>query len=145
MNTSTKILARATTLTLVSARLTRFVTQDTLGQWLIHEPVDKAMDGYYARMEAEAKRDGKSPSEPWWWRYRQGLDCPWCVGFWLALGTVATERATRNPQSAGAKALRTSLEVVGGALALNYVAATLEVIHPANNDPEETEDTSDDE
>lgn len=142
MNTSTKtqMFARAATLALVSARLSRLVTQDTIGKWLIHEPVDKAMDGYYARKEEEAKKDGKSPSEPWWWRYRQGLDCPWCVGFWLALGTTATEWATRNPKSQAGKSLRTCLEVVGGALALNYVAATLEIMHPANQDSEDTSD-----
>lgn len=88
---------------LASARLSRLVVTDDLGKWWIKEPIDRAMDRYADTAEAE----------PWWWKYRSGLDCPFCVGFWLGAATL-TARAVlpRKVWLAGA-----------GALALNYAAS----------------------
>lgn len=91
---------------LASARLTRFVVADNLGRWLVKDPVDAAMDRY-AEQHAE---------EPWWWKYREGLDCPFCAGFWLGLGVLAGEQVL-----GGNRAWRT----ITGALAMNYVVGHL--------------------
>lgn len=90
---------------LASARLSRLVVTDDLGKWWVKEPVDRAMDLAAETMEVE----------PWWWRYRSGLDCPWCVGFWLGglllLGHLLLPR--------------TVWRGVAGALALNYASTHL--------------------
>lgn len=129
MTSTTRKLLTLAGVTLTSARLTRLVTTDKLGQWLIQEPVDALLSYYYAKAEREAVAVGKSPVEPWWWRYRAGLYCQWCVGFWLTLGTVTLERVTRNSPAT----LRVPLEVFGTALAINYVSATIETLNPANS------------
>lgn len=98
-----------------TARLTRFVTTDKLGEWWIKDPVDRAMDRYAAE---ERRVYGADAAEPWWWRYRVGLDCPYCVGFWIGAAVLASEAVTRRPRAA-----RTAWVFGAGALALNYVTA----------------------
>lgn len=111
--------------TLAAARLTRFVTKDTLGGWLIREPIARAMQNYAQSAAERHQREGKPghPTQPWWWKYEVGLHCKWCVGFWLAAGTLITEKATRNRPCA-----RHIVRTLGGALALNYVTAHLETL-----------------
>lgn len=132
MKTSKSTPLTALAVTLVSARLTRLVTTDKLGQWLIQEPVAKAMDNYADRLFSESA----DPKQPWWWKYQQGLTCPWCVGFWATLGTVAVERTTRKSR------LRPLVEVLGAALATNYLSASLEVLNPANSHVEAAHESS---
>ena len=110
--------------TLAAARLTRFVTRDTLGGWLIREPIARAMQNYAQAALTKHQREGRPghPQQPWWWKYEVGLHCKWCVGFWLAAGTLITEKATRNTCA------RPLVRTLGGALALNYVTAHLETL-----------------
>lgn len=110
--------------TLAAARLTRFVTRDTLGGWLIREPIARAMQNYAQAALTKHQREGRPghPTQPWWWKYEVGLHCKWCVGFWLAAGTLITEKATRNTCA------RPLVRTLGGALALNYVTAHLETL-----------------
>lgn len=120
--------------TLAAARLTRFVTKDTLGGWLIREPIARAMQNYAQAALTKHQREGRPghPTQPWWWKYEVGLHCKWCVGFWLAAGTLITEKATRNTCA------RQLVRTLGGALALNYVTANLETLS------EKLEETSND-
>ena len=107
--------------TLAAARLSRLVITDDLGRWWIHEPFDRAMDTYAALELHRAAEDDRDPIEPWWWRYRSGLDCPFCVGFWLGAAVLVTgAAATRRPGPAA-----TAWRLGAGALALNYAAAHL--------------------
>lgn len=110
--------------TLAAARLTRFVTRDTLGGWLIREPIARAMQNYAQAALTKHQREGRPghPTQPWWWKYETGLHCKWCVGFWLAAGTLITEKATRGTCA------RPIIRTIGGALALNYVTAHLETL-----------------
>lgn len=110
--------------TLAAARLTRLVTKDTLGGWLIREPIARAMQNYAQQTAQIHQREGKPghPTQPWWWKYETGLHCKWCVGFWLAVGTLITEKATRGTCA------RPIIRTIGGALALNYVTAHLETL-----------------
>lgn len=86
-------------------RLTRLVTTDQVGQWWIKDPIDAAMTRY-----EDAHLDGP---EPWWWRYRSGLDCPFCVGFWVGLGALAVEVSPLGRSRVW--------RGLTGALALNYL------------------------
>lgn len=107
--------------TLATARLSRLVITDKLGHWWIQEPVARAMSDYAAHEIARAAEEDRDPVEPAWWRYEQGLQCPWCVGFWLGAGVLtAGAIATRRPGIA-----RTAWRLGAGSLALNYVTAHL--------------------
>lgn len=138
-STQTSTLAttagRTLVTTLAAARLTRFVTRDTLGGWLIREPIARAMQNYAQAALTKHQREGRPghPTQPWWWKYETGLHCKWCVGFWLAAGTIAAEKATRGTCA------RPLVATLGGALALNYVTAHLETLS------EKIEETANDE
>lgn len=106
--------------TLAAARLSRFVTTDDLGQWLIKDPIDAKMDDYQERETEQATDEDRDMIEPWWWKYRSGLDCPWCVGYWAALGLTATDAVLPDKGLA-----RGAFTAVTSALAVNYVAATI--------------------
>lgn len=109
--------------TLAAARLSRFVITDEMGEWWVKQPIDRAMDAYAEREMWASANVGQTPREPWWWKYRSGLDCPFCVGFWLGAAVLTTgAAATRLPGPAAA-----AWRLGAGALALNYAAAHLGV------------------
>lgn len=87
-----------------TARLTRLVTTDFIGQWWVQDPVDRAMARY------EAAHSGEE--EPWWWRYRAGLTCPHCLGFWIGAGVLASYAVAGRTRS---------WRYVADALTLSYV------------------------
>ena len=124
INDTLTTAGRTLVTTLAAARLTRFITKDTLGGWLIREPIARAMQNYAHQAADKHTREGRPghPTPPWWWKYETGLHCKWCVGFWLAAGTLITEKATRGTCA------RPIIRTIGGALALNYVTAHLETL-----------------
>lgn len=123
-NTIATAAGRTLVTTLAAARLTRFITKDTLGGWLIREPIARAMQNYAQQTAQRHQAEGRPghPTPPWWWKYETGIHCKWCVGFWLAAGTLITEKATRGTCA------RPIIRTIGGALALNYVTAHLETL-----------------
>ena len=82
-----------------SARLTRFITVDDLGQWWIREPLYRR----FVNTSAE--------------KYLIGLHCPHCAGFHASLVVIATYALARLLH------LLPVWRVVAGALAVNYVTA----------------------
>lgn len=82
-----------------SARLTRFITVDDLGQWWIREPLHRR----FVNTSAE--------------KYLIGLHCPHCAGFHASLVVIATYALARLLH------LLPVWRVVAGALAVNYVTA----------------------
>ena len=96
---------RALRLLGASMRLTRLiVTDDVPGQWWIKDPLHKAAITHHSR----------TGQVPRWWRYTEGLDCPFCAGLWIAAAVaIADELAGEN------RAWR----VLTTALTLNEVAA----------------------
>ena len=103
-----------------SARLTRLITTDDLGQWWVQDPIDAAASRWYDRQVTHAEMRGEVDpviEQPWWWKYRSGLVCPFCIGFWLALGLLILDRRLSG---------RGLWSTLVGALALNYVAAHTE-------------------
>lgn len=110
-----------------AARLTRLVVADEIGQWWVKDPIDAAAQRWYERetTKVESRRNAlrrmghgedlvldRVPDleQPWWWKYRSGLDCPFCVGFWIGVGVLATRKVP-------------GWKFAASALTLNYVAA----------------------
>jgi len=81
-------------------RLTRLVVADDLGLWLIRYPAYRWSN----------ERDPRA--ETWRAKLVSGLDCPFCVGFWIGAGVLAASR------------FRLARPVFA-ALALNEIAAHL--------------------
>lgn len=123
-------LSRLALVALASARATRFVTTDLLGEWTVVGPLkrwaarrevpsaelrEKLEDEIERTTEREAPMFNPPPA--WGWRSKlvKGLDCPFCVGFWVGgavlLGEVLTGRT---------RLLRGVWTFVLGAFALNY-------------------------
>ena len=98
-------LGHATRLLGATMRLTRLIVADDIpGQWWIKDPLRERA----ARAYADTGR------EPWWWRYTQGLDCPFCVGLWIAAAVTVADEAAGDSRA---------WRVFTTALALNEAAA----------------------
>jgi len=94
---------------LATARLTRLVVGDDLGEWYVRAPAG-----------AWAVR-GKTPES----RHRRlnyvgGLSCPFCVGFWIGAAVLITLWLAGGPGHAWEP-----WRWVAGAFAINYVTAHL--------------------
>lgn len=110
---------------LATARLTRFFTSDKLGEWLIVGRVKRwAHDAESTPNErgqvADAVHRGDAvptppPQRGWRSKLVSGLDCAFCVGFWLG-GIVLLVSMLRRVPIIG-PVVRFGL----GMLALNYV------------------------
>lgn len=98
-------------------RLTRLVVADDLGAWWIKAPL------YDLVFDRIPEHDSRSRTVAI--NYLRGLDCKWCVGYWIAVGTLASEHLTRESR------LRPAWRFVTGTLALNYLAATLSIVEDA--------------
>ena len=124
---------RYLTLGLATARLSRFLTTDKLGDWLIVRPAK----AWAIRHEGEEtivvateqtasgeevptlyERTGE-PDEENGWRSKlvAGLECPFCAGFWLGAGVLAADAAL--PERGVARGV---FDLGTRALALNYMA-----------------------
>jgi len=91
-------------LVLASLRATRMVTTDKVpGEWWIHAPLMK-----------RAFVNGKA--RPKWAKYLIGLECPFCVGFWICLVAILSLLLVGGPGHAP-----DWWRWAAGALALNYV------------------------
>ena len=72
-----------------TARLTRLVVADDLGQWWAKDPIEQL-----AARHVEAH--GQVPG---WWRYADGLNCPHCLSFhaaYIVRGSHAIARRNRR-------------------------------------------------
>ncbi|QBI98101.1 hypothetical protein SEA_FIREMAN_17 [Microbacterium phage Fireman] len=133
MDNPVQNLARLGMILLATARATRFVTSDWLGEWWIAGPANR----WAAKSEADARRaeydakraatNGPYPPYSAWaseqddqprtWRGKlvKGLDCPFCVGFWIG-GLILLGEAT-----IGRSPLRPLWRFGIGMLGLNYL------------------------
>ena len=107
---------------LATARLTRFFTSDKLGEWLIVGRVKR----WASQIESPTTPPALGEVDPyptpeprWGWRSKlvSGLDCPYCVGFWLGALVLAVLPLRRVP------VLGALIRFGIGAFALNYVVA----------------------
>lgn len=86
-----------------SLRLTRLVTTDDLGLVLLRDPVEVLLEratGARRRVVLAAARDA--------------LDCPFCVGFWITLSVVLSERVAGRTAAWQALTTALSMNYVGG-------------------------------
>lgn len=97
-------------------RLSRLVIVDDLGKWWLQDRIDRAMDRYADKEIVAANLEDRLPRDPWWWKYRAGLWCPFCVGFWIAVGVVLSYLFWGDTLV---------WKVIAAMLTLNYVAAHL--------------------
>lgn len=105
-----------------TARLTRVITDDDIGLWWVKEPA-------YRAALRHVERHGDIP---WWDKYRAGLDCPWCCGFWIGMAVLASHAAAGKTRT---------WRFAAATLTLNLVAAPLVALlgsdsdEPANQAP----------
>lgn len=124
--------ARIVLVALASARATRFVTSDWLGEWTIgvrakrwanyHEaPAFGSLGALPIAVREEQEMRLNSPVEPdngWRSKLVHGLDCPFCVGFWIGGLVLAGEALTRLTPLRVLRPAWTFLLAMAG---LNYV------------------------
>lgn len=96
------VLFDLTLLVLVTLRLTRLVTTDSIGQWWLYGPLYKRAYG------------NAHPSKKWG-KYIEGLVCPFCVGFWIGCATLLSLYLVGGPGDADLW-----WRYVAGVFALNY-------------------------
>ena len=116
----------------LTARLTRFVVTDDLGGWWIREPAQRwanrhepTVNGVPVHRAVESGAVHADGPVPRGWRDKlvSGLDCPFCVGFWLAALVLASLAVVGGP---GADSLLAVVwRWVAAVFALNWVAAHL--------------------
>lgn len=127
----------------LALRATRFITSDTLGEWLIVGPAkrwalrditapatatdthkdeierlkalaldDHSMEEQNALIDYGTEGPGASKRA----RLVKGLDCPFCVGFWITgSALLAGLLASRGPRR------RTAFRFIAGVFTANYV------------------------
>lgn len=93
-------------LVLATLRVTRLATTDSIGQWWIYEPI--------------AKRAFGAGRKPKWAKYVDGLQCPYCIGFWIGAIGVGSLMLAGGP---GHAALWWRL--LAGIFALNWVVGNV--------------------
>lgn len=113
-------------------RLSRFITSDKLGDWLIVRPAQAWAIRHEGAPTPEPEfvtREGVTLTNPNYpgqavdedngWRSKlvTGLECPFCAGFWAGAALIAADMAL--PREGAARAVFTWGT---RALAMNYVA-----------------------
>lgn len=125
--------------TLATARVTRLIAVDDVpGQWWIKDPLDHAMHRYRDRRAVPARQVNMVGAvypaslfdEPWWWKYREGLDCPYCVAVHAAVWVTVLEEATRHAP----RPVRAVWKLVSGALAVSWVVGHAEAYLSGSDD-----------
>jgi hypothetical protein len=91
----------------LTARLSRLVTTDDIGVWWVQTPAGK-----WAVNRSTPERRHKAI------QYVEGLECPYCVGFWIAVATTFSLWLAGGPGDA-AELWRWA----AAAFTLNYVVA----------------------
>lgn len=95
-------------------RATRFITTDSLGYWSIVRPARRWAHGHDD--PTRTGDDAPDPDAGWRSKLVSGLDCPFCVGYWLGAATLGSYwLARRSPGTLAA------WRAVASTLALNYL------------------------
>lgn len=98
-------LSRLALVAIATARLTRFITTDHLGEWTVTGPLkrwaarrevpERLREPLEERLADEIERGlaVDNPPPQWGWRSKlvKGLDCPFCVGFWIGAAVLLGE------------------------------------------------------
>lgn len=95
------------------ARLTRFVTKDDLGHWLVKGPLEAYAAAHVSPGTVYDVEDVDTWPGPL--KAAHGLSCPWCVSVWLGLAVYGSHAV------AGRVGLLGPWRLVTGALATSHV------------------------
>lgn len=98
----------------LTLRLTHLVIADDLGKWFVQEPANRwAGDGW-------RWNDAEEELEPTTWKAKlvSGLDCPWCIGFWIGCLCLLTLALVGGPGHAAEW-----WRWIAGAFTVNYICA----------------------
>ena len=107
-------------------RLTRFVTEDWLGHWWIVQPARRwALKEFHSLRYATAEVideewNGAQVFTTTRQKIVKGLDCPFCVGFWLGALVLLSLVVTR-----AVPALLPLWRFVAGTFTLNYIVGNV--------------------
>ena len=109
---------------LAALRAIRFITTDHLGEWAIVGPAKEwawkhdAPAGTVFFPDAPRPDPMPTPEAYWGWRSKlvSGLDCPFCVGFWITGGLVLLAALV-----SGSPRPRKAFNVLAGAVGANYI------------------------
>ena len=114
--------ARILLVVLATLRATRFITSDALGEWWIVGPAKRWAWEHEGPVTSFPASDAAvpTPSAAYGWRSKlvKGLDCPFCVGFWLGALVLAGEALFRFTPLRVVRPVWTFLLATAG---LNYV------------------------
>lgn len=85
-STTTRALAGAAVAALAVARVTRFFTSDTLGEWTIVGPAKRWAWGKETPYDPDQFDESDpvptpQPTNGWRSKLVSAFDCPWCIGF----------------------------------------------------------------
>jgi len=115
-------LSRLVLIVIATARATRFVTTDWLGEWTLVGPAKRwavraESPPYTGPRPPGWDPDSRDPDPDNGWRSKlvKGLDCPFCVGFWIGALVLLGEVVTRRWRP-----LHAVWTFALGALGLNY-------------------------
>lgn len=102
----------------LTLRLVRLVVTDDLGLWFIRGPL--SIWAYHKDSKTNADpRFGTPVYQPRWRsKLASGLECPFCVGFWIGCFVLLSLWAVGGPGSAWEP-----WRWVAGAFTLNWIAA----------------------
>lgn len=118
---------------LATLRLTRLVTTDDLGEWMLRGPLQSWAYRRDRAAENESREKlGLGPLPPfsrvptgWRTKLTDGLDCPHCVGYWLGLLVLLAALLAGAPSTlpwlASSPLPLLVWRVICGSLALNYL------------------------
>lgn len=95
-------------------RLSRLVTTDYIGEWWIRDPAERWVDRHKTFSHSQGNVD--LYEKGWRGKVITGLECPFCVGFWLGLAAIISLELAGGPGSAAEWWRYTA-----GGLALNYI------------------------
>lgn len=119
-------LSRLALVAIATARLTRFITSDKLGEWWLVGPLKRwawrrGTHGY-SPTELNNADPVPTPDPRSGWRSKlvSGLDCPFCVGFWIGAAVLLGEVLTGRT-----RLLRGVWTFTLAALGLNYAVGHL--------------------
>ena len=109
---------------LATLRLTRFITEDYLGHWWFVQPARRWAMGNLELRHAPAyvidsEWQGSEPTTP---RQKlvKGLDCPFCVGFWIGAAVLLSLAIAR-----AVPPLLPVWRFVMGTFALNWIVGNV--------------------
>lgn len=108
-----------------AARLTRLVTTDWLGEWSIVQPAKEWAENHDGPQDVHSvENQGRRP-DLWRSRLVSGLDCPFCVGFWITAGTLAINRLPLPPIMATGRDL--VLDALAGSYIVGHASSRIDV------------------